>query len=90
MVKLTDDAALMIEHMVENGQLPPGAGLRIAQRDDHPALAMRLADGAEPEDVTVTGRQARLFLAPVAEARLVGQTLDARSNEAGSAFFVRP
>ncbi len=90
MVKLTDDAATMIQQMVRQKHLPPGAGLRIAQREDHQALAMALAAKAAPGDVVVTEHDVRLFLAPVADARLAGQTLDARSGELGAAFFVQP
>ena len=90
MLKLTDTAATMITHMVRNGHRPPSAGLRIAPREDHEALAMSLADTAEPDDVVVRIREAQVFLAPVADIRLDGQTLDARTNEVGSAFFVQP
>lgn len=90
MLKLTDTAATMITHMVRDGDRPATAGLRIAPRVDHEALAMSLADGAEPGDVVVRTREAQVFLAPVADVRLDGQTLDARTNEVGSAFFVQP
>lgn len=88
MLKLTDDAATMISTLVE--ALPDGAGLRIAPREDHAALAMSLATAADPDDVIVLDHDVRVFLAPVADVRLAGSTLDARRNEAGSAFFVRP
>ena len=88
MLKLTDDAATMISTLVQT--LPKGAGLRIAPREDHEALAMSLATAAEPDDVIVLDHDVRVFLAPVADLRLAGSTLDARSNDAGSAFFVRP
>lgn len=90
MVKVTNDAAAMISDMVQQRHRPPGAGLRIAQREDHPALAMSLADSAEPEDVIVVRQDAHVFLAPAAQDRLSHETLDARTNEAGSAFFLRP
>ena len=57
--------------------------MRIARRDDHPALAMWLAEQAEPSDVVLRDGTAAVFLGPVAAARLTGQTLDARTNEAG-------
>lgn len=89
-MKLTHDAAAMIHNMVEQKALPASAGLRIAPREDHEALAMSLVDGADPGDVVVMGQDAQVFLAPVADVRLTEQTLDARTNEAGSAFFVQP
>lgn len=88
MLDITEDAAELIVQLVAAAELPPGAGLRIAQRDDHPALAMSLA-AAGPEDRQVPSDQAVVFLAPVAAARLEGQTLNARSGETGAAFYVR-
>lgn len=91
MLKVTGTAATMIRDLVQDTQRPPTAGLRIAPREDHEALAMSLVDRAEPDDVVVVlERDARVFLAPVAGVRLAGQTLDARTNEVGSAFFVQP
>ncbi len=90
MVQLTDDAAAMIVDLVHAQALPDGAGLRIAQREDHEALAMSLAASADPGDVVVLAAQARLFLAPVAEQRLAGAVLDARRGGGHTAFFVQP
>lgn len=90
MLKLTDDAATMISHLAEDRHLPAGAGLRIADREDHEALAMSMVETAEPHDIVLVERDARVFLAPVAGIRLDGQTLDARTNDVGSAFFVQP
>ena len=88
MLRLTGDAATMISNLVQ--ALPDGAGLRIAPREDHTALSMSLATAAQPEDVVVLDHDVRVFLAPPADVRLAGATLDARSDEVGSAFFVRP
>lgn len=90
MVLLTDDAATMIVDLVQQRQLPDGAGLRIAPRPDHPALAMSLVEHAAPWDVVVQADGARLFLAPDADRRLSGAVLDARRNRSGAAFFVQP
>ena len=89
MLTLTDDATTMIEELLHQAELPPGAGLRIAQREDHTALAMSLAEHAEPRDVVVRDGAATVFLGPVAAERLTEQTLDARTNESGSAFYLR-
>lgn len=89
-MQLTDDAATMIADLVQQRALPDGAGLRIAPRRDHRALAMSLAEAAAPEDVVVVADRARVFLAPVADRRLSGAVLDARRNQSGSAFFVQP
>lgn len=89
-MKLTHDAASMIADLIVAQRRPDGAGLRIAQRDDHEALAMSLADGPGPDDEVVRTRQAAVFLGPVAQRRLAGAVLDARRGELGPAFFVRP
>lgn len=89
-MQLTDDAATMIVDLVQQRALPDGAGLRIAPRTDHRALAMSLAEAAAPEDVVVEATGARVFLAPVADRRLAGAVLDARRDRSGSAFFLRP
>lgn len=90
MVQLTDDAATMIVDLVHAQALPAGAGLRIAQREDHPALAMSLVVAADPGDVVVVAAQARVFLAPVAQQRLAHSVLDARRGGNGTAFFLQP
>ena len=69
---------------------PAGAGLRIAHREDHAALAMSLSASVDPGDVVVVAARARLFLAPVAEQRLAGAVLDARRGGSGTAFSVQP
>ena len=50
---------------------------------------MSLAAHAEPRDVLVCDGAATVFLGPVAAERLTRQTLDARTNETGSAFYLR-
>jgi Fe-S cluster assembly iron-binding protein IscA len=89
-MKLTDDAASMIAELVAAQDLPEGTGLRIAQRDDHDALAMGLVEAPGPHDAVVLGPDASVFLGPVAEQRLAGAVLDARNGELGAAFFVQP
>lgn len=89
-MRLTDDAASMIAELVAAQHLPEGAGLRIAQRDDHDALAMGLTAVPGPEDAVVVEHDATVFLGPIAERRLADATLDARHGEVGPAFFVQP
>ena len=89
-MKLTENAASMILDLVERQDLPQGAGLRIAEREDHVALSMTLAESAEPDDRVVSENGAAVFLAPVAAVRLETSTLDAGENAVGAAFFVRP
>jgi hypothetical protein len=80
----------MITGLLHDAELPVGAGLRIARRLDNPALAMSLAAKRSPGDAVVIEHDARVFLGPVARARLNHQTLDARSGAFGSSFFLRP
>lgn len=89
MLRLTDSAGRMIPGLLADAGLPSGAGLRIAQRDDHVALAMSVADGPGPDDTVLLEHAARVFLGPVAGVRLAGSTLDARTGSTGSAFFLR-
>jgi Fe-S cluster assembly iron-binding protein IscA len=88
-LRLTDQAASMIAELIDDAELPDGAGLRIAQRDDHSALAMALSDAPGPEDVVVVDHDVTVFLGPVAAERVAAQVLDARSGETGSAFYLR-
>ena len=87
MLEVTDSAATMIRDLVHEAELAAG-GLRIAQRDDHPALTMRLTGVAEPDDVVLTQHDATVFLGPIAAQRLAGQTLDARADDGGTSFFL--
>lgn len=88
MLQVTREAAALIIELVEQARAPE-AGLRIAQRDDHVALAMSIAEEPGPDDTVLIESEVRVFLGPVAQQRLAGQILDARSGETGSAFFVR-
>ncbi|MCU1602191.1 MAG: hypothetical protein JWO22_2900 [Frankiales bacterium] len=49
---------------------------------------MSVQDEPAPGDVVVRIDQAVLYLDATARDRLAGQTLDARSNELGAAFFL--
>lgn len=87
MLNLTDNAVEMIQALTTEADLPEG-GLRIAQEARHPGLTMELAPAPGAEDDILRRRGARLFLDQVASSRLRGQTLDARTTEIGSAFFL--
>jgi Fe-S cluster assembly iron-binding protein IscA len=86
-LNLTDNAVEMIQSLTTEADLPEG-GLRIAKVAKHPGLTMELAPAPRAEDDVLRERGARLFLDRVAASRLHGQTLDARTNESGSAFFL--
>jgi Fe-S cluster assembly iron-binding protein IscA len=88
-LSLTPAAAHMIRGLVLGANLPHGAGLRIARHDQRSWLAMSLAESAGAYDTVLTEHEAVVFLGPVARQRLTAQTLDARTGETGSAFYLR-
>lgn len=87
MLNLTENAAHMIAALTE--ALPEG-GLRIAQIDDTPGLTMAVVREPAAQDEVVHQHDVAVFLDPTAAGRLASDTLDARSNEAGAAFFLEP
>lgn len=50
---MTEQAASMIRDLIDQADLPQTAGLRIAQRDDHTALAMTLAQEPGQDDLVL-------------------------------------
>jgi len=66
----------------------PHAGLRIARRRNGLGLWMSLEDEPYPGDVVFRSQDALVFLDETALDRLTGQTLDARWNAQGAAFFL--
>ena len=89
MLNVTEQAATMIRDLLDEADLADGAGLRIAQRDDHTALTMRLCDQPHNDDVVVVGHDVSVFLGRMAARRTDGQTLDATRTEASAAFYLR-
>ncbi len=89
MFTVTVRAASMIRDLIDRSELPAGAGLRIARRDDRRGLAMALA--AEPgyQDQVFIEHDAPVFLGVAAAERVGDQTLDATTTEARSAFYLR-
>jgi iron-sulfur cluster assembly protein len=86
---LTEQAASMIRELLDHADLPDSAGLRIAQRDDHTALAMTLADEPSPDDLVIAERDVAVFLGPMAARRVQAQTLDANTTDTSTAFYLR-
>lgn len=89
MLSLTPSAAEMIAHLTEEAELPKG-GLRIADEGPEPGLKMSVAPRPAADDLVVLQHQVAVYLDPVAAERLSTETLDARSNDAGAAFFLEP
>lgn len=90
MLSLTHDAASKITELLSATDLPDAAGLRLARRDDHTALAMRLVAGPETDDIAIDAEDAHVFLDSAAADRVQDQVLDAKTTETSSAFFLRP
>ena len=87
MLSVTQNAADMIARLTDDTGLPQ-AGLRIADEGPHPGLRMSVVPRPAADDVIVRQRQVSIYLDPVAAHRLDHDTLDARTNEAGAAFFL--
>src|SRR5262245_34140250 len=91
MLTLTEDAARTINGMLQGAELPAEGGLRItAEQDDHqePALALALAESAEPGDVSVEDHGAHVFLDAPSAAALEDKVLDAEIHEDHAHFAI--
>jgi Fe-S cluster assembly iron-binding protein IscA len=77
----------MIAHLTDQAELPDG-GLRITDEGPLPGLRMSVVPRPAADDLVVMQHEVAVYLDPVAAVRLSDTTLDARSNEAGSAFFL--
>lgn len=89
MLTVTEQAANVIRHLLGKAHLPEGAGLRLAQRDDHAALAMTLCERPATDDVVLIEQDVRVFLGPVAADRTRYQALDAEHADTHTAFYLR-
>jgi Fe-S cluster assembly iron-binding protein IscA len=88
-LSVTQNAADMIAALKARAELPEG-GLRIADEGPTPGLRMSVAPRPAADDVIVLQHEVAVFLDPTAAERLHSETLDARSTEAGAAFFLGP
>ena len=79
----------MIQGLVHKAGMPAGAGLRLARRDDHTALGMRLTSRPAHGDVVVIEHGASVFLGPLAARKVQHQELDAKTTSTSAAFFLR-
>jgi Fe-S cluster assembly iron-binding protein IscA len=79
-LKVSNNAADRIRGLVEHGNVPADAGLRIA--NDITAGSLKLTVAAAPEDVdlVVEASGARLFLDPTAAQLLADKTLDVETS----------
>ena len=89
MLAVSKSAAVVIQDLLTSARLSAGSGLRLAQRDDHTALAMTMCAGPGHEDVVVVEHEVAVFLGPVAAQRTMDQTLEATSSTTGRSFYLR-
>ncbi len=89
MLSLTPSAAEMIAHLTDQAELRDG-GLRIADEGPKPGLTMSVVPRPAADDLVVLQHQVAVYLDPIAAVRLSADTLDARSNDTGTAFFLEP
>ena len=89
MLHLTENAAQLIASLTEEAALPTG-GLRIAQAEERPGLVMAVVPAPRLDDEVLVQHDVVVYLDPIAAGRLREETLDARSGEAGAAFFLEP
>lgn len=89
MLTMTEQAASTIHDLISQADLPETAGLRIAQREDHTALAKTLAPEPGQDDLVLAERDVTGFLGPIAAHRVQAQTLDAVTADTSAAFYLR-
>lgn len=86
MLMLTENATRVIGALVDNPQLPEGAGLRIASAPE--GLTVSPAEAPETSDQVVEDQSARVFLETGAAETLDDKVLDAQVDESGQVQFL--
>lgn len=87
MLHLSDEAAVLIRHLLADADLPDTAGLKVGTDPDSHCLAISLAPAPDAQDVVVAHEGASLFVTPDAMPRVHDQTLHAQLEER-PAFFM--
>jgi hypothetical protein len=85
---MTTDAASLVRKLINDAELPPLAGLRIATDPQHQSLSMRLVGSEGSDDSVVLRDDARVFLSPAVALHLKRRTLCAEISAARSVFFL--
>ena len=86
MLTLTDNAADVVQKIVEQTVADDQAGLRISQQPDE-SLALAPSVASEPGDQVVEEKGARVFLDEGAATLLEDKVLDAQVEEDGGVQF---
>lgn len=77
MLAITETAAVAINTLLADSQMPEGSGLRIAsQPDGDGTLALSVAPSPAAQDTVVQSGGAAVFLEPIAAQALDQQVLD--------------
>jgi Fe-S cluster assembly iron-binding protein IscA len=84
MLSITETAALAINSLIADSQMPEGSGLRIAsQPDSDGTLALSVATAPAAQDTVVERAGATVFLEPIAAQALDQQVLDVQRVSQG-------
>lgn len=84
MLAITESAAHAINALVSQGELPEGAGARIAADEQGEGLELAMAPNPAPQDTVVSDHGATVFLEQSAAQVLSDKTLDVeRFTESG-------
>jgi iron-sulfur cluster assembly protein len=86
MLMLTENATRLIGAIVENPELPEGAGIRIASAPE--GLSVAPAVAPEMSDQVIEDQSARVFLEPDAAILLEDKLLDAQVDDDGGVQFL--
>ena len=88
MLSITPTAATVIRSLTLEAELPEQAGLRLARDAEHRSLSMALVPRPRQGDLTVFGRNARVFVGAELQAQLDELTLDADIRGGTRRFFL--
>jgi len=86
MLMLTENATRVIGAIVENPELPEGAGIRIASAPE--GLSVSPAVAPEETDQVIQDETARVFIEPDAVVMLEDKVLDAQVDDSGGVQFL--
>jgi Fe-S cluster assembly iron-binding protein IscA len=86
MLMLTENATRVIGALVDDPELPDGAGLRIVSAPE--GLSVSPASGPGDDDQVVEEQSARVFLEPDAAVVLDDKVLDAQVDDTGHVQFL--
>lgn len=93
MLAVTPAAAAAVASLLENPDLPEGAGLRLQRGLDatgQSAIGLAIVDEPDPDDEMVAAVESEVFIAPDIVELVDNQVLDAEIDDRDVAFTLRP